>query len=73
MLVENLTRNQIRKICNKCKFIALRNANYQWIGYNCATIKLKKYEGQDEDVKTIWYSWKEISFMEYIRIKAPFI
>ena len=65
-----LTLGQIQKAKNQNRYIAVRD-DFGVIGINCS-MPITVPPGQ-EDCRSIFQSWKPISFMEYIRIKVPYI
>lgn len=70
--MESLKLFQIRKFCASHKFIALRDGNNDWHGINCKILFMQRMKDKP-NINTKYYSWKEIYFSEYIRIKAPFM
>ncbi len=67
-----MNRNQIRKACEKNKYLLLRLYSGYQMGINCKVIdfQIKKNHGNQE---TDYISYRPCGFMEYISNKHPFI
>lgn len=67
-----LTVGQIRKGCKNYKYVLLSNAN-ESMAVNVKVMKLAATKVSNNSDKSRWFSFREISFEEYIQRKVPFL
>jgi len=73
--MKNITIKKLYEICQDNKYIALRFGDNYLMGVNCSVAKILNPSKDIKEIgnkETQFYSFRPISFMEYIRIKRPF-
>ena len=69
-----ITKKQLNEICANNSYIVLRYHDNSISALNCKTAFLSRFNNIiKDDSETNYTGWYKCSFMEYIRLKTPFL
>ena len=68
-----ITVGRLKKICKENNFIALREGDLSKRYINCKIVFLSRFKNYNDNDNTVFISYYQTTFMDYITNKFPFL